>query len=480
MDSKRAQPGEPLRIPAATWNVILDTVQRDRGDLADDEANVEMSDSTADGPWPSSAIIRVRNDTGAIVSRFGVVALSDAPITPSSNLDQFQRYPSFAGTTPTATTTSWAVLLEPLDAGQWGEALVQGMVACQVEVLDAGHTRARAKSGSVTQLQSAATGGEGVLVWKESGTGSKWAYVLLMGGPLQGITAAAADGTPSYAGVTELRFDETDGFVLSQPSAGVVRVDFAGAGGVTVEETGGLPSIAADKIVFNGGDGFNVVDLGSGDARIDLPGATPTQNGTVLTSDQEWAGAKHIYTPSGADQGLSTSVNASPGQGYFYLGVPPSLGGSTYSLRKLTSSSPTVTDMLQLTSGTNNGQVTTKIDTTSSYVESRWTYGSAGGDNYAVIIAGSPGYNFSCSSSTLGLSAGIGVTTFPSSMAIMSLSSGGQKVVEMRATQSATDPLEVWLLEASLQGQTVTISYQKPVGGTGSLTFTDGWLTSYT
>jgi hypothetical protein len=40
-----------------------------------------------------------------------------------------------------------------------------------------------------------------------------------------GITVEAVDGTPSYTGVTTLRFDELDGYSLSNPAAGVARVD---------------------------------------------------------------------------------------------------------------------------------------------------------------------------------------------------------------------------------------------------------------
>lgn len=42
---------------------------------------------------------------------------------------------------------------------------------------------------------------------------------------ITGITVTTVDGTPSYASTTTLKFDEDDGFSLSQPVAGVVRVD---------------------------------------------------------------------------------------------------------------------------------------------------------------------------------------------------------------------------------------------------------------
>lgn len=42
-----------------------------------------------------------------------------------------------------------------------------------------------------------------------------------------GITAEEVDGAPSYAATTTLRFDQTDGFVITQPGAGIARVDLA-------------------------------------------------------------------------------------------------------------------------------------------------------------------------------------------------------------------------------------------------------------
>lgn len=45
------------------------------------------------------------------------------------------------------------------------------------------------------------------------------------------ITAREVDGTPSYSGVETFTFDQADGFTLSQPAAGEVRVDIAAATG---------------------------------------------------------------------------------------------------------------------------------------------------------------------------------------------------------------------------------------------------------
>jgi hypothetical protein len=67
-----------------------------------------------------------------------------------------------------------------------------------------------------------------------------------------GVTVAEVDGAPSYTGTLTLTFDQTDGFIVSQPVAGTARVDLAPAtptqaGGVSIatQTFGGQKSITA-------------------------------------------------------------------------------------------------------------------------------------------------------------------------------------------------------------------------------------------
>lgn len=48
------------------------------------------------------------------------------------------------------------------------------------------------------------------------------------GGGGGSITVEEVDGVPTYAGITTIRFDQADGFVVSQPGAGIARVDATG------------------------------------------------------------------------------------------------------------------------------------------------------------------------------------------------------------------------------------------------------------
>lgn len=60
-------------------------------------------------------------------------------------------------------------------------------------------------------------------------------------GWITGITVAEVDGSPSYTGITTIQIDQADGFVLTQPGAGIVRIDQTPASSTTV----GYVTIAA-------------------------------------------------------------------------------------------------------------------------------------------------------------------------------------------------------------------------------------------
>lgn len=89
-----------------------------------------------------------------------------------------------------------------------------------------------------------------------------------------GLIVEEADGSPRYAAVTTLRLDQADGFVVTNPSAGV--------------------------------------------ARIDIQAATTTQAGIVDTNAQTWAGFKTlqdgaaVHTASSLDAGRLVVSNVNP------------------------------------------------------------------------------------------------------------------------------------------------------------------------
>lgn len=100
----------------------------------------------------------------------------------------------------------------------------------------------------VTGNGSVATGTK-VQIWP-SPAGQFWLFFHPTG-VTAGITAEEQDGSPSYTSTTTLRFDQGDGFVLTQPAAGVTRIDIQGASGAQPGVvTGGYQ-------VWNGSKTFN-------------------------------------------------------------------------------------------------------------------------------------------------------------------------------------------------------------------------------
>lgn len=175
---KKVQARQPLRIPAAAYNAFIDAANDYR----------RRQRSTASDPRQSfrqAGIVLVRNDTGADRERFDVVGL-DAPIVlPGDNLDEFKRAPAFAGVLPKMPDHrgQFAVLMEPVKSGEIAAACVSGIVPARIDVQEEIHPRADVVANS-TRLTSGYHGAAEIL-WKEQGTGAKWALVKIgVGEPL--------------------------------------------------------------------------------------------------------------------------------------------------------------------------------------------------------------------------------------------------------------------------------------------------------
>lgn len=63
------------------------------------------------------------------------------------------------------------------------------------------------------------------------GAAGPWALCARDSRGGSGLAVEENDGSPSYSGITTLRFDQADGFTITNPSAGVARVDFTGVTG---------------------------------------------------------------------------------------------------------------------------------------------------------------------------------------------------------------------------------------------------------
>jgi hypothetical protein len=91
------------------------------------------------------------------------------------------------GGTPTGTTGgAFCIAVEPIPAGQFGRAAIDGVVQVKLDVQSQDYVFARTKASS-SELQ-AASQGDAVILWKESGTGTgKWGLVRIGGAGAMGV-----------------------------------------------------------------------------------------------------------------------------------------------------------------------------------------------------------------------------------------------------------------------------------------------------
>jgi len=197
-------PGQPLGISAEAHNAMLDAARahRQAGTLAGREAARAVADR---------GVIWVRNNTGAALDQFGVVAIGLPIITADANENEFKQRVTFEGGTPAASDTGqFAVVIEAIPAGKIGRAVIAGPVQVKVNVVDEDHEWADVKDSDASQLESGNTGTAKVL-HKQSGTGTKWAIVLLAQTSASAEIDAQINGGDQASGFTWTEQEPTSG-----------------------------------------------------------------------------------------------------------------------------------------------------------------------------------------------------------------------------------------------------------------------------
>ncbi|MBE3097140.1 MAG: hypothetical protein IMZ44_08410 [Planctomycetes bacterium] len=198
---KKVQPGDRLRIPAKTFNTMIDAAQ----DFLNRRHNAGP-DALRDVRQPG--IVLVRNDSGSDLPRFGILGISGVLFTRTENATQFDNGPALTGTTPAAPDHrgKFVIALQPIASGKLGRCAVAGIVPVQIAVTDEDHRFADISDGSCDTLASAPSGAARIL-YQESGTGTKWGLVLVGSwGP-----------PPAEDDYAVLSWSEADGAYVSGP-----------------------------------------------------------------------------------------------------------------------------------------------------------------------------------------------------------------------------------------------------------------------
>ena len=167
---KKVQSGDPLVIPAQTFNAFVDAAfdyrRRQRGLGREGQA-----------VFHQLGIIPVRNDTGEDLDSFSAVGTNAPIIGPNDNENEFKNRATAIGIKPIVPDHRgrFAVYLEPVKDGKIAPACVCGVIPCRINVDEVTHLRADIEHDE-TMLLTGHHGGAEIL-WKEGGKGVKWALL---------------------------------------------------------------------------------------------------------------------------------------------------------------------------------------------------------------------------------------------------------------------------------------------------------------
>jgi len=217
-DFRKVRPGQPLRITAKAWNRVLDTV-----------ATQPEFAGSAGAYGRINHVVQIKNTTSSTIPKWGVLeitGIANDPTAGESSLLQFQEVPILEGGTPSSTTAGkFVVAVEPIAAGKFGRAAIDGVVQVKVEV-DKADDKFVACKASTAELKTGTTG-EGLILYKQSGTGSnKWALVRLGGGAAGGIVRGTFSAPWAKGSTTTVSDAVTSGTTYSD-----VKNYFAAVGG---------------------------------------------------------------------------------------------------------------------------------------------------------------------------------------------------------------------------------------------------------
>ena len=177
---------DPLRRLQPGDSVAGHLRSAQRHNLLSDAARIVIGNQrsqVAPPPIPggmASGLVQIKNTTDEAVDRFGVLQIDSVFPDPADNLVAFKAGRVLRGIEPTGTSNDKvAVLLEPLDAGAIGLAMVSGVTVVQVDVINTGENYCRLEEANCANLVSSEASGPGWILWGNVNTGVQWCVVLL-------------------------------------------------------------------------------------------------------------------------------------------------------------------------------------------------------------------------------------------------------------------------------------------------------------
>lgn len=142
--------------------------------------------------------ILVCNRTTGTVDRWGCLSIDGLQVVPSgptgAATSTFEDTPVLRGGLPTA-GMPFVVPVEPIAPSGIGFAAVDGVVPVKLSIGSASHGYARAKNGTLGELETTTGGATGAmeLLWKEAGVTGSGKWGLLRFGAVGGSSVAGVD-----------------------------------------------------------------------------------------------------------------------------------------------------------------------------------------------------------------------------------------------------------------------------------------------
>jgi hypothetical protein len=187
----KVNPGDGFVIRAATWNAFVDAARAHRKN----EAGRAGAGLPTPDPLTPGCTVLVKNATGSTLPAWSTVKLGSPVVDAATYPYRVSDQPVFPATTPDGSDIPFAVTEEPIRDGKLGRAVVLGVAVADVSVSDSGHTYAAPAASSL--VLASGTSGPCRIIWKESGTGTLKAVVLIDrtgGGDGAACEAAGCDG----------------------------------------------------------------------------------------------------------------------------------------------------------------------------------------------------------------------------------------------------------------------------------------------
>lgn len=157
-----------VKISEPTWRKLRENLGK--GGLSTPLQNPQLSANE----------ILVYNNSGYDIVRYGILAIEGVKILPDTQgLSEFQRRPVLSGILPNWTYQSdgkFVVCLEPIKKDAIGAAAISGITVASVTIQNETDGYADVFGSGMQSLVSC-TSGACQILYKEAGTGTKWAIV---------------------------------------------------------------------------------------------------------------------------------------------------------------------------------------------------------------------------------------------------------------------------------------------------------------